>query len=69
MKGTTDARCEFPGITQARGWYHSPSYRAILPLRTDNIEGEAILVEGVGSGYDAGRTAAMLRADASAATG
>jgi uncharacterized protein (DUF1330 family) len=51
----------FPDMEAARAWYDSPRYRRILPLRTGNIEGEAILVEGVGPGYLAGRTAAKLR--------
>jgi uncharacterized protein (DUF1330 family) len=39
---------EFPGPEQAQGWYASPAYQAILPLRTENSLGEAILVDGVG---------------------
>jgi uncharacterized protein (DUF1330 family) len=52
----------FPDIDAARGWYDSPAYQEILHLRTDHIEGSAILVEGVAPGYDASRTAAALRA-------
>lgn len=52
---------EFPGVDEARGWYESPAYQEILPLRTDHIEGEAIIVEGVAPGYDARKTAAALR--------
>lgn len=37
----------FPTRRQARGWYDSPAYRAILPLRTRNARGIAILVDGV----------------------
>lgn len=51
----------FPDLDAARAWYDSPAYQEILLLRTDNIDGEAILVEGVGPGYLAGRTAARLR--------
>ncbi|MFJ6759661.1 MULTISPECIES: DUF1330 domain-containing protein [unclassified Streptomyces] len=51
----------FPDIEQARAWYASPAYQAILPLRTDHIAGEVILVEGVPAGYDATKTAARLR--------
>ena len=57
---------EFPGLAQARAWYDSPAYRAILPLRTGNIDGDAILVEGVGPDYDARLTAQRLRAAAAA---
>ncbi|MER5179924.1 DUF1330 domain-containing protein [Streptomyces sp. NPDC002896] len=53
---------EFPDMDSARGWYASPAYQEILPLRTRHIEGEVILVDGVGSGYDASATAARLRA-------
>lgn len=51
----------FPDIDAARGWYDSPAYQDILHLRTDHIDGSAILVEGVGAEYDASRTAAVLR--------
>jgi uncharacterized protein (DUF1330 family) len=59
---------EFPDVARARGWYDSPAYQAILPLRTDHIEGEAILVNGVDADYDVAKTAARFRAQASAAT-
>ncbi|MFI5958704.1 DUF1330 domain-containing protein [Cryptosporangium sp. NPDC051539] len=52
---------EFPGVDEARGWYLSPAYQEILPLRTDHIPGVAILVDGVGPGYDAKLTAARMR--------
>ncbi|MFD9479467.1 MULTISPECIES: DUF1330 domain-containing protein [Streptomyces] len=51
----------FPDIERARAWYASDAYQAILPLRTDHIPGEVILVEGVPAGYDAAKTAAALR--------
>ncbi|MEV6679216.1 DUF1330 domain-containing protein [Streptomyces erythrochromogenes] len=54
----------FPDIERARAWYDSDAYRAILPLRTNHIPGEVILVEGVPAGYDASKTAAGLRAQA-----
>lgn len=44
---------EFPDMDHARGWYHSAAYQAILPLRTKNCEGSAILLEGVGPEYRA----------------
>lgn len=55
---------EFPGIEQARSWYDSSDYQAILPLRTTHIEGEAIIAEGVDPGYDPAKLAAALRAQA-----
>lgn len=49
---------EFPDMKRARAWYDSPAYQAILPLRTENSEGSAILLEGVDPGY---RAADFLR--------
>ncbi|MEU6757314.1 DUF1330 domain-containing protein [Streptomyces sp. NPDC046685] len=51
----------FPDIEKARAWYASPAYQEILPLRTDHIAGEVVLVEGVPADYDAAKTAARLR--------
>jgi uncharacterized protein (DUF1330 family) len=45
---------EFPSLTQARQWYQSPAYQAILPLRADHTFGTVLLVEGVPPGYRAG---------------
>ncbi|MCZ7439472.1 DUF1330 domain-containing protein [Micromonospora sp. WMMC241] len=53
---------EFPDVERARAWYASPAYQEILPLRTRNIEGETIILDGVGPDYDAARTAARMRA-------
>lgn len=53
---------EFAAVEDVRGWYDSPAYQAILPLRTDHIETDAILVAGVPDGYDAGQRAADTRA-------
>lgn len=52
---------EFPDVQAARDWYVSPAYQEILPLRTDHIDGAAIIVDGVAPGYDASATAARLR--------
>ena len=38
---------EFPDLDRARAWYQSPAYQAILPLRTDNADGDVLLVDGV----------------------
>lgn len=54
---------EFPDVLRAREWYASPAYQDILPLRTDHIEGDVILVEGVGPDYDPVERAAKLRAE------
>jgi uncharacterized protein (DUF1330 family) len=51
----------FPGINEARGWWESPAYRQIVHLRTDHIDGDIILVDGVPDGYDPAKTAAKMR--------
>lgn len=38
---------EFPDYERAHAWYESPAYQEILPLRTDNSEGDVILIHGV----------------------
>ncbi|MFC7548652.1 DUF1330 domain-containing protein [Plantactinospora sp. GCM10030261] len=53
---------EFPDTDSAHAWYDSAEYQTILPLRTGNIEGEAVIVAGVEPGYDASMTAATMRA-------
>ncbi|MEV0297895.1 DUF1330 domain-containing protein [Nocardia sp. NPDC050710] len=57
---------EFPTITAAREWYHSPAYQEILHLRADHIDGDLLLIEGVGADYDPRKRAATLRTEASA---
>ncbi|MGW2320378.1 DUF1330 domain-containing protein [Streptomyces sp. NPDC001680] len=53
---------EFPDLTEARAWYVSAAYQEILRFRTDHIEGDVVLVEGVGPEYDPRERAAKLRA-------
>jgi uncharacterized protein (DUF1330 family) len=38
---------EFPDHDAAVGWYESPAYREILPLRTGSSDGWVILIDGV----------------------
>jgi uncharacterized protein (DUF1330 family) len=57
---------EFPDIDAARAWYDSPGYQAILPLRTDHIDGAALIVDGVAPNYDVTATAAWFREQAQA---
>ena len=52
----------FPDLAAARGWYESAAYQELLPLRTRNMAGDVVLVEGVGPEYDASATAAAMRA-------
>jgi uncharacterized protein (DUF1330 family) len=37
---------EFPDRTSADAWYESEAYQQILPLRTDNSDGNAIIIDG-----------------------
>jgi uncharacterized protein (DUF1330 family) len=55
----------FPDLAGAHAWYASPGYQAILPLRTNNAIGGAVIVDGVRDGY---RAASFADARASAAT-
>lgn len=43
----------FPNRENATGWYNSPDYRAILPLRTANASTDVILVDDVGPDHKA----------------
>jgi len=43
----------FPDLARAHAWYASDAYQAILPLRTRNSDGGAIIVDGVPEGYTA----------------
>ncbi len=38
---------EFPDRSKAEGWYASPAYQAILPLRADNSTSTIFLIDGV----------------------
>jgi uncharacterized protein (DUF1330 family) len=38
---------EFPDRERAHAWYRSPAYQEILPLRTNNAQGDVFLVDGV----------------------
>ncbi|MGN2636286.1 DUF1330 domain-containing protein [Nocardia takedensis] len=60
---------EFPDLDRARAWYRSPAYQEILPLRTDHIDGDVVLADGVGPDYDPLQRAQALIADALRAAG
>ena len=51
----------FPSIEDARAWYDSPAYQEILHLRTNHMDGDTLLVEGVPDDYDVRHTADVLR--------
>jgi uncharacterized protein (DUF1330 family) len=51
---------QFPDLDAARSWYDSPAYQEILPLRTDNIDGIAFLVEGVAPDHSAAKVGQAL---------
>lgn len=42
---------EFPDGRAARAWYASSAYQAILPLRTENSQGDVILIDGVSADH------------------
>ncbi|MEU2506657.1 DUF1330 domain-containing protein [Streptomyces sp. NPDC007863] len=52
----------FPSYEEARAWYDSEAYQALLPLRTRHLPGDLLLVDGTPDGYDPAVTAAALRA-------
>jgi len=37
---------EFESLEQAKTWYNSPEYQAIIGIRQDNSEGSLVLLEG-----------------------
>ncbi|MEU1819873.1 DUF1330 domain-containing protein [Streptomyces roseifaciens] len=51
----------FPDLAQARAWYASPAYQALIPLRTEHVEGTILFTDGVAPGYDPSALAAKLR--------
>ena len=51
---------EFPDPGSARGWYESAAYKEIAHLRTDNLEMDVIMVDGVPDGYRADKSIASL---------
>ncbi len=44
---------EFPDRARAHGWYQSPAYREILPLRTDNSQADIIFIDTVPANHRA----------------
>lgn len=44
---------EFPDQANATAWYESPAYQEILPLRTHNAQGWAVIVDGVSTDHRA----------------
>jgi uncharacterized protein (DUF1330 family) len=43
----------FPDMERARAWYHSPAYREIKVLRTENAASVVFLVDGVDADHKA----------------
>ena len=43
----------FPDLARAGAWYRSAAYQEILHLRTDNSQGDVIIVDGVSAGHRA----------------
>lgn len=42
---------EFPTMEEAQAWYRSDAYASIRSLRTNNTEGDVLLVQGVAEGH------------------
>lgn len=40
---------EFPSVEQAKAWYESKEYQAILPIRQNASKGLLLIVEGFGN--------------------
>ena len=38
---------EFPDRSRAEGWYQSPAYQSILPLRPENSVSTVLIIDGV----------------------
>jgi uncharacterized protein (DUF1330 family) len=43
----------FPSRDKAEAWYASPAYQSIARLRSDNSEGDVVLIDGVTEGHRA----------------
>lgn len=43
----------FPSVEDAERWYASEEYQAILPLRTANSDGDAVIIPGVSADHRA----------------
>ncbi|WP_327353815.1 DUF1330 domain-containing protein [Streptomyces sp. NBC_01304] len=52
----------FPDETSAKAWYASDAYQEILPMRTNHIDGDLVMIQGVDPDYDAAATAEGMRA-------
>lgn len=55
----------FPDADAAHGWYRSPGYQAILPLRTGHSRSMAAILPGLPPGHRAVDTLAVLLGDRS----
>jgi uncharacterized protein (DUF1330 family) len=47
LRFTFPVLIEFPTMEQARRWYDSSEYRAILPLRLESTRGGAVFIDGL----------------------
>lgn len=48
VQGSRIVVLEFANRDAALGWYNSPLYQAILPIRLANSKGNLVLVDGIG---------------------
>lgn len=59
---------EFPDRAAATGWYNSPEYQKILPLRVNNSISDLILIDGVDADFTVAGFAGQIRAAIAAAS-
>ena len=52
---------EFPNRDAATGWYHSPAYQAIAPLRLRNAISDLVLIDALPPGFTVKGFAAEIR--------
>jgi uncharacterized protein (DUF1330 family) len=53
---------EFPDRAALNAWYNSPAYKAIRPLRTNNVISDIILIDHLPEGFTVKAFAAEVRA-------
>lgn len=47
MPGRYIVAIGFESVEKARGWYYSPAYEAIKPIRQNSTKSRILIVEGV----------------------
>jgi uncharacterized protein (DUF1330 family) len=60
---------EFPSMSDAQAWYHSPDYQHILPLRTNHAISDLIFVESLPADFTVAGFANSVRAELAKVSG